>query len=91
MSVCRHRLSDRAMSAVLCLWLVRLQKRTPGPEFKKADPEKIKMDRMLAGMEEQGMRGNMYTRDEAIQKYMSEQAAGAGEDGLCGAHWRPML
>lgn len=56
------------------------KKRTPGPEFKKADPEKIKMDRMLAGMEEQGMRGNMYTRDEAIQKYMSEQAAGADDD-----------
>ncbi|GAB4821675.1 hypothetical protein N2152v2_008721 [Parachlorella kessleri] len=54
--------------------------RQPGPAFKPADAEKVKMDRMLAGMQAQGMRGNLYSRDEAIAKYMQEQGGGDGDD-----------
>jgi hypothetical protein len=46
------------------------------PKFEGKDPKEQNIERVLGEMADQGLRGNMFTREEAMEKYMAEM----GED-----------
>lgn len=48
----------------------------PYPAFKAKDPEEQNIERVLGEMADQGLRGNMFTREEAMEKYMMEAGLG---------------
>ena len=39
------------------------------------------VERVLGEMADQGLRGKMYTREEAMEKYLAEAGYGVGDDG----------
>lgn len=44
----------------------------PYPAFQAKDPQEQNIERVLGEMADQGLRGNMFTREEAMEKYMAE-------------------
>jgi hypothetical protein len=55
----------------------------PYPSFKSRDPSEQNIERVLGEMADQGLRGNMFTREEAMEKYMMEAGmSGYGHDDL---------
>ena len=41
--------------------------------------EDVDVERVLGEMSDQGLRGKMYTREEAMEKYLAEAGGGYGE------------
>lgn len=48
----------------------------PYPAFQAKDPQEQNIERVLGEMADQGLRGNMFTREEAMEKYMAEAGLG---------------
>lgn len=48
----------------------------PYPAFEAKDPKDQNIERVLGEMADQGLRGNMFTREEAMEKYMMEAGQG---------------
>jgi len=48
----------------------------PYPAFQAKDPQEQNIERVLGEMADQGLRGNMFTREEAMEKYMMEAGVG---------------
>lgn len=62
--------------------IIHLQGREPGPAFKELDPQAAGVQSTLSALKAQGLGGEVYTRDEAIRKYMELSEGGCFACGL---------